>query len=215
MAFGLPSGGVNMQWLVDLINSMRGGGGPGGPTNQYATGQQPNEVYDLRRRLAARSGGGPLPSIRLLGRLVPGPAADLEAAPPRTPSNVVGQTGAQSPAARVISRMIQKPAGPVSTGLGRSTEAMPAGATPLRTPALAPAPVAPETEQGPSLNEPPIPELAAPEQEPTGDAALLESALQHPDLLRQAEGGDMTSLDLLKALLERRAQGPRDIGGPQ
>lgn len=209
MAFGLPSGGVNTQWLVDLIKTLSGPRA-GGPTNQYATGQQPNEVYDLRRRLAARSKLGSSP-----GRPVPGPAADLEAAPPRTPSNVVGQTGAQSPAARVISRMLQKPAGPVSTGLGRSTKAMPAGATPLRTPALAPAPVAPETEQGPSLNEPPIPELAAPEQEPTGDAALLESALQHPDLLRQAEGGDMTSLDLLKALLERRAQGPRDIGGPQ
>jgi hypothetical protein len=73
------------------------------------------------------------------------------------------------------------------------------------------------TDVGPSLNEPQLSDVTRPAEaaEPTGDASVWESALQHPDLLGQAAGGQMTSLDLLKALLARRGQQPPLGGGLQ
>lgn len=222
MPFGMVSGG-NRQWLMDLLKSLSGTarekiemGRPISSTSQYLTGQQPNEVAILRDKMEMNRRWPPTARGGASSVFPPGQVKDdlVDMAARYDPGGNRLPQRNYSPGGGLIKAMQGKP---VTTGIGRANEAMSSPAAQIeafqRRAQNPSQPALMETDLGPSPNEPGIPD-SEPQAEPMGDAALLESALKHPDLLRQAEGGQMGSLELLKALLERRNQEPRDIGGP-
>lgn len=185
-------GGNSLKWLIDLITRARAGDAPSTSAN--------------------------LPGVEALAGLEPTPAAPLEPsrrfgrsatpAPPRGKRSVVAGMAKKAPApiqedraTRAIPEPV--PAPDLDIQEDRATRARPEDAEPLGAPVV------------PPLNAPLLPEPAGPEAEPTGDAELWRSALDNPDLLAEAERGDMTSLELLKRLIASRSARPKLGGGLQ